>query len=172
MKRGGFLKRTPFNRKTPPKPMKRGPWRNPKPKVSKLPKPKIWTLKRADKEFSLYIRERDGRCMYPNCDVTDINKLQCSHYIGRAHKATRFDPDNCIALCWLHHFKDKLLGFEYQKQIKTIHGFDGQYTIFMQNLLGFDRFAALVARGASIYPQSRSIVDCMVLVNSYRSTLQ
>ena len=116
-----------------------------KPKVPKLPKPKIWSDKRADDEFSLKIRKRDGKCMYPGCTVTEIKKLQCSHYHGRRHSATRYHEKNCIALCWLHHFKDKLLGYEYQKQTKERHGYDGQYTLFMKKWLGRKEFNALAA---------------------------
>lgn len=106
------------------------------------------------------IRERDGKCLHPaGCAVTDIKKLQCSHYIGRQHKATRFDPDNCIALCWLHHFKDKLLGFEYQKQITERHGYDGGYTLYMKNWLGEEKFIALMQRGASVKSQWQAIYD-------------
>ncbi len=103
-------------------------------------------LKKADTLFSNEIRARDGKCLFPGCKVTDPKKLQNSHYIGRAVSSTRFDPDNCIALCWLHHFKDKMLGFEYQKQTLEEHGWDGQYTIFMRNLLGPERYLALRAR--------------------------
>lgn len=104
------------------------------------------TLRKADESFSHEIRARDKFCQFPNCMVSDSTKLQCSHYFGRAIKSTRFDPDNCIALCWLHHFKDKQLGFEYQKQMKYKHGWDGQYTLFMKKRLGKKRFEALVDR--------------------------
>lgn len=101
-------------------------------------------LRKLDDHFSLKIRKRDGKCLFPNCTVTDIAKLQCSHYEGRARWETRFDEDNCIALCWFHHYKSKLLGYEYQKQKQEIHGFDGQYTRFMKEFLGETRFNALV----------------------------
>ncbi len=106
---------------------------------------KVWSLKKADKHFSEFIRTRDGRCMHPiGCNRSTM--LQNSHYIGRAIKSTRYDPDNCITLCWLHHYKDKLLGFEYQKQTQEKHGFDGAYTVFMKNYLGIERFEALKER--------------------------
>lgn len=103
-------------------------------------------LKEADLKFSNEIRARDGKCLFPGCKVTDFKKLQNSHYIGRSVMSTRFDPENCIALCWLHHFKDKMWGYEYQKQTLEEHGWDGQYTIFMRKHLGPERFAALKAR--------------------------
>lgn len=98
-------------------------------------------LKKADDLFSISIRKRDGHCLHPiGCDSTNT---QCSHYIGRAHKITRFDPDNCISLCYFHHFRSKDLGFEYQKQWAAKHGYDGQYTIFMQKWLGSEDWAGL-----------------------------
>lgn len=106
-------------------------------------------LREADDLFSLEIRQRDGKCLFPGCKVTDLKKLQCSHYIGRGVSATRFDPDNCIALCWFHHFKDKQLGWEYQKQTYKEHGWDGRYTIFMQEWLGTERWNALLERSES-----------------------
>src|SRR3990167_4286722 len=69
-------------------------------------KDKVWTMKRADKAFSVEIRNRDKRCMHPQ--GTEYCKLlQNSHFIGRATKSTRYDPDNCIAICWYHHYKSK-----------------------------------------------------------------
>lgn len=108
-----------------------------KPNVKRL------TLKKADILFSHQIRSRDKFCQFPSCMVSDVSKLQNSHYFGRAIKSTRFHPDNCIALCWLHHYGDKLLGFEYQKQTYEKHGYDGQYTKFMKKRLGEKQFIAL-----------------------------
>lgn len=113
-----------------------------------------WTLKMADDHFSLFIRNRDGRCMHPK-GTENCTMLQNSHYIGRATKSTRFDPDNCITLCWYHHYKSKDLGFEYQKQTLEKHGFDGQYTLFMKRILGDERYAALIERSkCSIGPKA------------------
>lgn len=104
------------------------------------------TLSKADFTFSQEIRARDKFCQFPSCMVSDPAKLQNSHYIGRSKKATRYDPDNCIALCWVHHYHDKLLGLEYQKQRKEKHGWDGQYTLLMKKRLGRKRFNALLER--------------------------
>jgi len=122
-------------------------------------KKKTWKFKKSeltklDDIFSAKIRTRDGKCQFPKCEVSDIKKLQCSHYEGRARWETRFDEENCIALCWFHHYKSKLLGWEYQKQRKEKHGWDGQYTIFMKSWLGEARFEALVNRPK----QTRKIV--------------
>ncbi len=62
-----------------------------------------------DTIFSNYIRERDNwtcqRCgkQYDKSSTSDRQGLHCSHYWGRGHEGTRFDPDNCIALCYGCH---------------------------------------------------------------------
>lgn len=103
-------------------------------------------LKRADVAFSALIRKRDGKCQFPGCEITDFAKLQNSHYISRSVSETRFDEDNCIALCWNHHYFDKMLGWEYQKQRLEEHGWDGRYTLHMRTILGEKRFNDLLER--------------------------
>lgn len=166
MKRGGWLKRkTPF--KTGPRRLKKAPR-----SVVKVKNDlgqgtrRIWTPKKADDQFSLHIRNRDGRCMYPGCHVTDIKKLQCSHYHGRATKSTRFDEDNCIALCYYHHFRSKELGWEYKKQTVEKDGFDGEYTIFMQNWLGLDKYYELRLRASRSMQMDAAIIQCMKLLGA------
>lgn len=96
---------------------------------------KDWNMKRADREFSLFIRNRDRRCMNPLCPnrVTDITALDCSHFWGRRYLISRFDPENCIALCrWCH------AAWEDTKQ--------GKYRDLMIRLLGQKRFRDLERR--------------------------
>lgn len=104
------------------------------------------SLSVADRAFSHYVIARDKFCQFPGCMVSDPAKLTCSHYIGRANKGVRFYPDNCIALCRTHHYWDKQLGWEFQKQRYDVHGWDGQYTLHMQKRLTKRRFAALLSR--------------------------
>lgn len=58
-------------------------------------------VSRLDAYFSLYIRLRDGfKCQ--RCGrqfVEGAHGLDNSHYIGRANKRMRFDPENCDAMC-------------------------------------------------------------------------
>lgn len=58
-----------------------------------------------DKYFSLYIRRRDGVCQYPLRGPEDYHagSLQNSHFHGRTARSTRYDPENCDALCGRHH---------------------------------------------------------------------
>lgn len=127
-----------------------------KPKVKRKAKSGTWTLKKADTVFSGIIRGRDKKCMHPR-GTENCTMLQNSHFIGRATKSTRFDPDNCVTICWFHHYKSKDLGFEYQKQTVEKHGFDGQYTLFMQKHLGPERFAALMERSKVSIKQNAAI---------------
>ncbi len=128
--------------------------------------PKLWSLSKADKEFSWFIRTRDCMCQFPGCTVRVIEKLQCSHYFSRAKKSTRFDPDNCLSLCILHHFMSKLLGWEFQKQRKETEGWDGQYTIFMKTWLGPERYAALCERATQKMKQKEAIQGVMHLMST------
>ena len=109
-------------------------------KKRKLKKKPTSTTK-ADTLFSRHVRERDGRCVYPDCPVTDTKKLQCSHFFARAISATRYDPDNADALCYKHHYGDRIRGWEYLKQT--------EYREFKLNQLGQERYEALCERAKS-----------------------
>ena len=52
-------------------------------------------INKADKLFSQFIRNRDGKCV--RCGKTET--LHCHHVISRSCKATRWDEDNGISLC-------------------------------------------------------------------------
>jgi hypothetical protein len=71
-------------------------------------------LDAADKLFSLYIRKRAGNV----CEVCHRSgenvRLTCSHFFGRRKESTRFDPENCEALCISCHAI-----FETEKGVTT-----------------------------------------------------
>lgn len=119
---------------------------------------KPWSLKRADKEFSLLVLARDRGCVFPGCEVKDPKKLTCSHYYGRVIKATRFDLDNAVALCRNHHYWNKQLGWEFQKQQKGVHGWDGRYTLFMKKWLG-PRFKELTKKSKTSIRVDKAIAE-------------
>jgi 5-methylcytosine-specific restriction endonuclease McrA len=58
-------------------------------------------LDKADQLFSLYIRTRDDficqRCKKKSDSVA------CSHFYGRRNESTRYEPDNCVTLCYGCH---------------------------------------------------------------------
>jgi len=62
-------------------------------------------IKAVDSYFSRCIRERAGwKC--ERCGAQHQEKsqgLHCSHFHGRGKWATRFDPDNCFAICYGCH---------------------------------------------------------------------
>lgn len=116
-------------------------------------KPKLWSLKKADTEFSLFIRERDRKCMRCGKKKGPDNPLTCSHFWNRQHKGTRFDPENNDAVCWMPCHK---YHWEKEKQ--------GDYRDFKVRQLGMARYQALEARARGTYPQDRAIMDCMVLL--------
>lgn len=65
-------------------------------------------IDKADIKFSQYIRLRDKKCVRCNFPIklNDIGlplNNQCSHYFGRGKEGTRFEPDNCDALCFGCH---------------------------------------------------------------------
>lgn len=96
-------------------------------------------ISKLDALFSKQIRERDnwtcvrcGRRYEP-----PTNALHCSHFWGRANKATRYDPENCDALCYGCHAL-----WEANKQ--------GEYRDFKIKQLGKKGYNALERRARSI----------------------
>lgn len=112
----------------------------------------MWSLEYADAQFSSWIRKRDGKCQYPYCNKAE--GLDCSHFHLRSHSATRYDPDNCIALCRYHH---GLL--EVANPTKNV-----EYIALMLARLGQEKFDALQRKANSIYKRTQAILDCMGIV--------
>lgn len=49
------------------------------------------------------VKERAGnKCEYPNCSV-NYTQLHPHHYFNRKNKSVKYDPDNGICLCHIHH---------------------------------------------------------------------
>ena len=119
--------------------------------AKKLPKAKAWTTRKADKQFSAFIRKRDGKCQHPNCQ--EIERLQCSHFWGRSISATRYDPENCIALCYRHHYGDTINGWENRKQ--------GEYRDHMIKLLGQKKYDELAIRSREAVQRMDAILKLM-----------
>ena len=109
-----------------------------------------YTSKQADMAFSVFIRQRDGKCV--RCGRKDM--LTCSHFWGRTHSATRYDPENCDAVCVGCH----LFIWEKEKQ--------GEYRDFKLKQLGQERYDALEKRARSIYKRSDALEDCKKLLST------
>jgi len=109
---------------------------------------------KADTTFSKYIRYRDNwtcqRCHKRHPE--NSQGLHCSHYFGRAKEGTRYDPDNCDALCFGCHqewgsndkesyrnFKIKQLGINVFKLLEikafTYHKKDRKMSYIIAKLL-------------------------------------
>lgn len=108
---------------------------------------KLWTSKKADTEFSQYIRERDKFCYFKCANPAKQN----SHFWGRANSSTRYDPENCDGVCGGCHMRH-----EGNKQ--------GLYRDLKIKQLGMDGYMALEKRARSIVKRRDAIVECMKLL--------
>lgn len=99
-------------------------------------------VKKLDRVFSEYIRLRDSKpygYKYFRCiscgTVKPYEQMDCGHFIGRTHMATRFDEKNCNGEC------------------KLCNRFSADHIIFYQrNLIqkyGQEAVDMLIARGKS-----------------------
>ena len=71
---------------------------------------------RADRLFSRWVRDRDGRCTAAGVlDGECKGTLQAAHIVGRRNHAVRYDPRNVHALCAAHHYTVDQHGQEHAK---------------------------------------------------------
>lgn len=100
--------------------------------------------KECDKLFSIYIRTRDNwTCQFCFKRLEPpTNYIQCSHFWGRTHRATRFDENNCDTLCKRCHFNN-----EDNKQ--------GYYREFKLKQLGEEKYLELEKKSKSICKRSK-----------------
>lgn len=103
-------------------------------------------ISKADKLFSNYIRLRDSytcvRCHTYYLPPTKA--IHNSHYWGRKNKGTRFDPENCDALCYGCH---RLWGEDKDS-----------YREFKIKQLGQERFDALERRAKTPTKVDESLI--------------
>lgn len=118
-------------------------------------KSKIWSMKKADDEFSLWIRRRDKftckRCgkVYKEGE----RGLTNSHFWPRQHKGTRYDPRNNDAVCWMPCHK---YYWEKEKQ--------GPYMDYMLKKLGKKEYEVVKKLAQGTTPLTTAIIACMQLV--------
>ncbi len=67
---------------------------------SSLTKKRQNWMRKADKAFSIYIRNRDGECQ---AEGEHAGNLQAAHIISRSYKSIRTNESNAVALCARHH---------------------------------------------------------------------
>ncbi len=120
-----------------------------------------WGLKKADTQFSLYIRSRDGKCVRCTRTKPDV-QLQCSHFWGRSRKNVRFDPENCDALCATCHVwgdrKNGIIAWEEEKQ--------GEYRLFKIKQLGQEKYDAMEARAKPLCKDKTAVARCQMFLAS------
>lgn len=118
-------------------------------------KKRSWYEKELDKVFSFLVRERDHwkcvRCYKPYHPPTSA--LHCSHYFSRRYRGTRWDFNNCDALCYGCHRM-----VEGDKQ--------GWYSQFKKKQLGDREFSYLEARAYGI--TKYSIQDLEMLLKIFK----
>jgi len=113
-------------------------------------------LRPTDTAFSNYIRERDNwtcqrcRTKYDKYSTEDRQGLHNSHYWGRGHEGTRFEVDNCIALCYGCH---RLWGHGDQRD---------QYKDYTIRKLGEARFKSLMVQ-AHTYKKRDDKMDKIII---------
>jgi len=148
LKRSGFQKKTKplLNRTT-------APLRASKTGKRMIYGVKVWSMKVADSNFSLWLREKRGyTCeMCGFYDAPPTRMIQNSHYIGRSHKATRYDPENCDVFCAsCHHKMEDLKQYDYRDwKIKQ---------------LGEKKHQELVERARTSLGEKDAIYKCMILL--------
>lgn len=86
--------------------------------------------------FSELIRERDGKCMFCGKE----GRLECSHFWGRGNKGTRFDPQNCEALCFRCHMLNEGNKQGYYREYKLRTLGEEEYKKLEERAKGFARY--------------------------------
>lgn len=105
-----------------------------------------FTSAKADKLFSKYIRDRDRYCFFSRIGCPNPG-TQNSHFWGRGHSSTRYDPLNCDAACGGCHMRH-----EGNKQ--------GIYADLKLEQLGAQAYDALRRRAYSIVKRSDALKEC------------
>lgn len=72
-------------------------------------------VKALDREFSLFIRQRDRRCV--QCGRED--QLTCGHVFSRAAYSTRWDPRNAFGQCMGHNLRHEFDPWPFLNYART-----------------------------------------------------
>ena len=120
----------------------------PKKKVVKKKRVKLPTIRKlilhADKLFSLFIRNRDKRCVL--CGTT-LN-LTCGHLIKRGKKAVRWSEINCFCLCSGCNYRDN---FDHDI-----------YVAWFIRKYGEENYLYLVERSRGVFKPSREYLNAII----------
>jgi len=113
-------------------------------------------IRKSDKIFSQYIRERD-KWICQRCG-SKSKSLQNSHFHGRRKESVRFDSANCCALCFSCH---QYLDSNPLEHVK-----------WKRAQLGEKRFKALNVRAQMIKKRDdkMDVIVCQALLDSLKKS--
>lgn len=122
---------------------------------------KTWSSleKELDKLFSRYIKLRDDHtCQKCGRKFWESdNGLDCSHYWNRGNLGTRYEEDNCVALC-----RDCHTAWEPDP--------DGEYTEFVKRRIGGERFEALARMARQLIKMTKA--DLQDKINYFKVVIR
>ena len=131
---------------------------------SMVKKPSVQTLvRKLDTVFSEYIRLRDSKpfgyrvAVCISCgQVKPYDQMDCGHFIGRTHMATRFDELNCHCEC------------------RSCNRFSADHMIYYQrnleNKIGKEKLDMLIARGHST--KKWTAWELEILISHYKEEVK
>lgn len=105
-----------------------------------------------DKAFSLYIRNRDQKCM--RCGRSNV-PLFCMHYHSRVARSVRWDEHNAIAGCYGCH--------RFLESRKTVEHKDIMYKLFGKRIMNKVEKAYRI-------PKKFTEAEKQALLNKFRLT--
>ena len=133
-------------------------------KFPEVKKPSVASLvRKLDTVFSLYIRLRDSKpygyraCKCISCgQIKPFDQIDCGHFIGRTHMATRFDELNCHGEC------------------RGCNRFSSDHMIYYQRnlegLIGREKLDLLIAMGHST--KKWSPWELEILITHYKEEVK
>ena len=117
-------------------------------------------VKKLDRIFSLYIRQRDSKDGMFQCiscgKIKPIEQADCGHFFSRTHISTRYDEENCSAEC------------SYCNRFRSDHLFD--YQINLIKKIGKQRFDMLSFRAKQT--KHWSSFELEELIKYYKSKIK
>ena len=130
------------------------------PRHSKRSTPSL--VRKLDEIFSKYIRLRDSkafgfqafRCIACG-QIKPFEQMDCGHFVGRTHMATRFDEENCHGECRACNRMSADHIIYYQRNLEA--------------MIGRERVDLLLARGRQ--PKKWSAYELELLIEHYKQQI-
>lgn len=109
------------------------------------------TEKNLDDAVSLFVRNRDKRCVRCGSDKA----LTCSHFYTRNARSVRWDLENLDTVCWGCH--------SYWERRKN-----GEYLDWKKKQLGTTRFLALRKRYYTLRPRPPTEEEKAIMLDNWK----